>query len=575
MKKNLTINLFGALYAIDEDAYQLLERYLENMKSYFAKKEGGEEIADDIEHRVAEHLWDLKEQGMEAIDIETIKDIITRIGNPEEIVDEENGSDMESQEQAHADDNDKESETSSQSYAGRFMTWIRGRGLYRDAQDKLVGGVASGFSHFFGLFSPLPWRILFIVLAICTQGFFVVVYVVLWIITPLAKTAEQRLHMKGKEITPQNINEEIINGMDTDKQATVTAKGAVRTAGGCLSTVVSGVVKLLKIVLLIVAISFLMFVVFVFVPLCVFTYDISEAARWFDDQSIEYAVCKCPQIVTYAWIMAVCALVVTLIPVMVIVRWMRTTDKPLSTGTVVTVIIAWCVSLAIGIGACVGFCASMDTTMREYRGIEDVKYVESNTRDGIYLYDYSWRFIEGNNMKLLAFENGEPDLTGESYRHPLRLDREYLRLVQDDTSKRFISHAEMEQSADAGDHVLEALVWNSGDNHMYIVPQDADTLFVDMDIDDATLTDSVQINGRKLADITWEQSRTEPMLAQVTDSAIWEQCRQENGQWRYVKRNFHHHGGTIKVGIKVGSQNEICSEGGKTYLGVCVKVRGK
>ena len=57
MKKNINVNFFGTLYAIDEDACKLLESYLANMKSYFAKREGGDEIADDIEHRVAEHLW--------------------------------------------------------------------------------------------------------------------------------------------------------------------------------------------------------------------------------------------------------------------------------------------------------------------------------------------------------------------------------------------------------------------------------------------------------------------------------------------------------------------------------------
>lgn len=53
MKKNIQINLFGTLYNIDEDACQLLENYLESMKRYFSTREGGAEIADDIEHRVA------------------------------------------------------------------------------------------------------------------------------------------------------------------------------------------------------------------------------------------------------------------------------------------------------------------------------------------------------------------------------------------------------------------------------------------------------------------------------------------------------------------------------------------
>ena len=60
MKKNITINLFGTLYNIDEDAYQLLDNYLQSMKRYFSSKDGGEEIADDIEHRVAELLWEMQ-----------------------------------------------------------------------------------------------------------------------------------------------------------------------------------------------------------------------------------------------------------------------------------------------------------------------------------------------------------------------------------------------------------------------------------------------------------------------------------------------------------------------------------
>ena len=85
MKKNISINIFGTIYAIDEDAYQLLENYLQSMKNYFERQEGGDEIADDIEHRVAELLWEHKQQGMEAVTIDTIKGIIEKIGNPAEI----------------------------------------------------------------------------------------------------------------------------------------------------------------------------------------------------------------------------------------------------------------------------------------------------------------------------------------------------------------------------------------------------------------------------------------------------------------------------------------------------------
>ena len=88
MKKNITINLFGSLYAIDEDACKLLEQYLDNMKRYFSQREDGDEIVDDIEHRVAEIFTDMRAEGIQAINIDHVRDIIHRIGNPEEMDDE-------------------------------------------------------------------------------------------------------------------------------------------------------------------------------------------------------------------------------------------------------------------------------------------------------------------------------------------------------------------------------------------------------------------------------------------------------------------------------------------------------
>ena len=72
MKKNISVNIFGTLYPIDEDAYELLQKYNANMRSYYSRREGGEEIADDVEHRVAELLTELRSQGVMAITIEHI-----------------------------------------------------------------------------------------------------------------------------------------------------------------------------------------------------------------------------------------------------------------------------------------------------------------------------------------------------------------------------------------------------------------------------------------------------------------------------------------------------------------------
>ena len=77
MKKNITINLCGRLFQIDEDAYEMLQQYIESLRSSFGREEGGEEIADDIEARIAELFDELRQQGIEAITIEQVKNIRT------------------------------------------------------------------------------------------------------------------------------------------------------------------------------------------------------------------------------------------------------------------------------------------------------------------------------------------------------------------------------------------------------------------------------------------------------------------------------------------------------------------
>ena len=56
MKKTLTVNLGGTVFHIDEDAYQLLDKYLSNLRIHFLKEEGAEEIMADFEMRISELL---------------------------------------------------------------------------------------------------------------------------------------------------------------------------------------------------------------------------------------------------------------------------------------------------------------------------------------------------------------------------------------------------------------------------------------------------------------------------------------------------------------------------------------
>ena len=226
MKKNISINLFGTLYNIDEDAYNLLENYLQSMQRYFGRQEGGAEIADDIEHRVAELLWKKKEAGMTAIDIDVVKGIIDTIGKAEDIA-----SDGNKAESAFANYNKQEGSNRQRSSikedfkhfsdeAGRFADDVYDKGkqhirthrFYRCADDKVLGGVCSGLAVYFERGEPVIWRLGAVALTLIGIGLpLPIIYIVMWLVTPAALTAEDRLRQKGMDVTPDNLAQQVVN----------------------------------------------------------------------------------------------------------------------------------------------------------------------------------------------------------------------------------------------------------------------------------------------------------------------------------------------------------------------------
>lgn len=229
MKKNITINLFGTLYAIDEDAYALLTRYQDDLKKYFSRQEGGEEIAEDIERRVAELIQELKSTGVEAITIEHVKEIISRIGTPEEM-------------------GEGAAESSSTFDGHRGMDWLRerlrGKRLYRNPDDMMLGGVVSGLACYLGV--DATWlRLLVVLLTFLSVGTSVLIYLILWLIVPLAVTTADRLQMQGKSVNMANLGEEILNG--ARRAGDFIASPRTQTAAhGCIGMIVNVFVVLLK-----------------------------------------------------------------------------------------------------------------------------------------------------------------------------------------------------------------------------------------------------------------------------------------------------------------------------------------
>ena len=198
MKKTLTVNLGGTVYHIDDDAYRLLDNYLANLKHYFRKQEGAEEIVNDIEIRIAELFAEKVSAGKQVITLADVEEIIARVGKPEDFGVSDDESEPRKKEQAAS--------------AGQGYTRTARR-LFRDPDNKLLGGVASGLAAYFDWDITLV-RILMIVLLFVPYCPMIILYIIGWIIIPEARTAAEKLSMRGEAVTIENIGKTVTDGFE-------------------------------------------------------------------------------------------------------------------------------------------------------------------------------------------------------------------------------------------------------------------------------------------------------------------------------------------------------------------------
>ena len=331
MKTSININLFGTLYAIDEDAQQLLDHYLKNMKSYFARQEGGDEIADDLEHRIAELFWELKQQGNESISIEQVTEILHKIGNPEEIGQQEN----DNTDSENKPDETQDSTDSAQVPAPSTGNEKRGaRRFYRDTRDKLLGGVLSGTCQYFGWSDPLALRILFVVLCFVTEGLFVWLYLLLWLIAPKATTCEQRLMMQGRAVTPDNIRSEVLNN-------TPTGQPAANDHSGCLKALLA--VAIAPFGCIAVFVIFILIIVMLSVVLGLFGASIGVITGG-NEAIADMMASERGNVL----IIALCVIAGIALPVYGLYRWFRRDTHTMSSYTAVILAGLWLIAVCMG-----------------------------------------------------------------------------------------------------------------------------------------------------------------------------------------------------------------------------------
>ncbi|MGM9474886.1 PspC domain-containing protein [Pedobacter sp. GSP4] len=193
MEKTIIINIGNTIIHIEESAYELLKAYLNEVKQHFVNHADDLEIVTDIENRIAELLTEqLEEQKKQVVDAANVNSVIAQMGRVQDFDTAEEG---------------EEEPVSHNAYQYQFAE----KKLYRDMDERVVAGVCAGIAHYVNI--DAKWIRLAALLSIFLGGSGILVYAILWIIMPKAKSRIERMEMKGEPANLQgfqkNLDEEL------------------------------------------------------------------------------------------------------------------------------------------------------------------------------------------------------------------------------------------------------------------------------------------------------------------------------------------------------------------------------
>lgn len=192
MKKNISINISGIIFHIEEDGYDQLKEYLESINRYFSAFDDSHEIIADIESRIAELFLAKLKEGKQIIGIEDVEELIATMGSIKDFQAAEEESDYAVAPQKEVKKEKIEDEEP-----------LFSKRLYRDNNRKLLGGVLSGIAYYFSI-DPLWIRLLYVLLFFgisilpSIAGFLFIAYIVMWIVIP--GSDELKEHKKIKKM---------------------------------------------------------------------------------------------------------------------------------------------------------------------------------------------------------------------------------------------------------------------------------------------------------------------------------------------------------------------------------------
>ncbi|MFC2097511.1 PspC domain-containing protein [Bacteroidota bacterium] len=188
MKKTIKININGIVFNVDEDAFDKLSKYLKSLEGHFSHSDEGKEIISDIEARIAELFQECLSPGKEVINITDVTKVLEILGQPEEF------------------DDDDETSGQKESFKESLFS-IKGKRLYRDTDNRVLGGVCSGIAEYFNIDPVIVRIVIGLTFLFYLTG--LLIYAILWIAIPAADTTAKKLEMKGEKVNVPNIEKKI------------------------------------------------------------------------------------------------------------------------------------------------------------------------------------------------------------------------------------------------------------------------------------------------------------------------------------------------------------------------------
>ena len=377
----------------------------------------------------------------------------------------------------------------------------------------------------------------------------IIIYVVLWIVAPMALTTEERLSMTGKEVTPESISKAIL--AEAEEQVKPNVK---RGKGGSILSRIAEIVKFcIKTVALI---SFSALTAF---ALAYLIFSIAYAVvgepfiRLFTNDDITLSfMASIPYMKFYIVVSALCCFIAALLPLLLIVRSFKSDPKPMRAGVIAMLSGIWIVAMTLGFIMFVMIGIQMQKKNREYNRLE-------NTHNGIYMDSNNWDLISQNGWNIEVAKNFGETIYGWSDEDPLCMDMNPIRIRADKSNQPIEFAMSRKEAKEEGDYKLECLsscsvvdatlsVWSEG------------KCLSQLRLDGYGSASNIPLKG-----LLWEESRKIPLLCQQNDSTTWVDNVLQNDDWRYLSTApFHHKGGIIEYRLHIGQHDvkDIVTNGG-------------